>query len=118
MPAWTVEIPGWTPPSLNRLLYKHWSLTRRLKRKAMDTVHLACRVAEVPPATGKRRVSITVTTPNRAHFMDVDNIPKTVLDGLRQAGAILDDKAEFCALGLVQALKGREKGTVIILEDL
>lgn len=116
--SWTIEIPGWTPPSLNSLLYKHWSVARRTKRAAMDVVAGSCLEAGVTRAIRRRRVSIAVTVKQRSHMLDGDNVPKSVLDAMKHAGAIVDDSAEWCELAPVEVRVGDRRGTVIFLEEL
>lgn len=116
--SWTIEIPGWTPPSLNSLLYAHWTTARRTKQKAMATVAACCLETRVTRATGRRRVAITVTVKQSSHMLDADNVPKSILDGLTHVGALVDDRSEWCELVAPRVTVGPQKKTVIVLEEI
>lgn len=114
---WEIAIAGWVPPSLNRLVYRHWAAARRIKKAAMEVVILHCHVAGVPRATGRRRVSVAVTVKQKSHAIDPDNALKVLLDALVRAGVLVDDSARWCELGPVTVAVGA-KGTRLTVEDL
>lgn len=116
--SWEVEIPGFIPPSVNRLLTTHWSKASRIKKKAANQVVFACMCAGVPMAKGKRRVGFTATVTNLSHAPDPDNLYKCLLDALKRAGAIVDDHSSYCELGQARVEKGKVRGTKIYLEDV
>jgi hypothetical protein len=115
---WTLAVDGWLPPSLNVLLRMHWARRAKLKSGVYLLVWVLGREAGIPPATGKRRVSLRLTVVNRSHAMDPDNALKVLMDACVQAKFLVDDRAEFCELGRVEIVKGARKRTEIVLEDL
>jgi hypothetical protein len=116
--AWLIVIPKWTPPSLNSFLSSHWAARRKSKGAAMALVGACCFQAGVTRATGRRRVSIVVTVNHRSHRFDSDNVPKAILDGLKHAGALVDDGPDWCECVPPEVVVGTDKGTVIRLEEL
>jgi hypothetical protein len=115
---WTLVIDGWLPPSLNVLLRMHWARRRRTKNDVYLVIGYRGLAAGIPPATGRRRVSLVLTVANRSHAMDPDNALKVLMDALVRAKLLVDDRAEFCELGRVEIVKGARKRTEITLEDL
>jgi Holliday junction resolvase RusA-like endonuclease len=118
---WVLSIPNWTPPSVNRLWKaSHWSVGHRIKQQVGRTIYGAWLVSRpaVMCATGKRRVSVAVTVAGRGGMIDPDNALKTLLDGLVKNHLLVDDSARYCEIGVVRVERGKEKGTVVTLEDL
>jgi Holliday junction resolvase RusA-like endonuclease len=113
--VWTITIPCHTA-RLNELL-RSVKGRIRLKRRDRDLVLVACRNVSLPPATGKRRVSLQVTLGMGQRRADPDAWWKSLLDALRHAHAIVDDGPRWCELGPVEYTRGRA-GMVITLEDL
>jgi Holliday junction resolvase RusA-like endonuclease len=113
-----LTVDGWHPARLNQLMHCHWSARGRLKRADRQIVGLYARVARIPPATGKRRVSIEVILAPRQRAADPDAYWKSLLDGLVHAGLLLDDNRQSVELGSVTFRRGKEKATVVVLEDM
>lgn len=117
--TWTITIPNWKPASTNALLSAHWSKRGKLKREAADFV--AVYGSHVPKATVKRRVTIRVTEPHRAHGggrgMDADNLLKALLDALTTARMIVDDSQAWVECSMPVMERGPLE-TVITLEDV
>jgi Holliday junction resolvase RusA-like endonuclease len=116
--SWTIIIPGWTPPSLNTLIYSHWAVSRKAKKKAMEQVAGCCLEAGVTRAIGRRRVAIIVFAGRRSHRLDGDNVPKSILDGMKHIGAIIDDNCDWCELVPAQVCVSKQKRTVILLDEI
>ena len=114
---WIVEIPGWCPPSINRYYHGHWAERARTKKRAIETVALACRLADLPLAATRRRLSIRLTLPKGRRAPDEDNIGKGLRDGLTAYGAIVDDAPEWCETGAYEIDRGPLK-TTMTLEDV
>jgi hypothetical protein len=118
--AWSIEIPGFVPPSVNRLLGLHWGKRGRVKRGVADTIALASYASgdPVPDAVRKRRVSVSVTVSGRGGLIDPDNALKCLLDALKANRLLVDDSAKWCEIGEVTVERGPETRTRIILEDI
>lgn len=114
---WTITVEDWHPPTVNSLMRGHWAKRGRVKKSATYRVTLECKKFAVPVADRKRKVEITVYCPNMSRQPDPDNTLKAVLDGLSHAGAIVDDKSQWCEWTTPVVLKGK-KCTVIRISDL
>ncbi len=119
MATYVVSIPDFLPASLNVLLRMHWRDRRRTLRAESDLVAISLLQARVPPAHGRRRVSLTFSAPggSGAKTGDADNRLKGLLDALVKWRALKDDSPAWCELGEIRCLAG-PKGTLITLEDL
>jgi Holliday junction resolvase RusA-like endonuclease len=78
----------------------------------MVAVHF--RNANVPVASGRRRLNVTFTNPRP---IDPDNCLKSLCDALSKCRAILDDDPGSLELGSIVAARG-PRSTRIELEDL
>lgn len=114
---WTLEIPGWAPCRLNQLL-GHWGTASRLKAKDRETIGTACKVYQVPPATGKRLVYLHLVFPKGMRAGDPDSYQKSVHDALVHAGALKNDSHLWCDFRPPTFSRGEEKRTFITLQDL
>jgi hypothetical protein len=115
MATHVVEIPDWRPATVNELL-THPMESARLKRRDREVVWAYCKLANVPEARGRRRVSVRVACA-RGRPIDPDSIHKSLLDALVHAGALADDAAKWCELGPVVIERG-PRMTPFTLEDL
>ncbi len=120
---WSVNIPGWTPPSLNTILGKHWSIRTRIKRACEDMV--AIYVRDVPKVTEayqpRRRLLVTVRWVRKGKLPDPDNLLKVLLDSVKKCGRIVDDSVEFleCPMPVVvRCEKGQLPSTTLIFSDI
>ena len=116
--TYRLTIPDWHPSKLNEYLGRHWSVKHRLKRHDAVMVGWYARAAAIPPATGKRRVSLVITLAPRQRAFDVDAPWKSLLDALTGAGLLVDDSPRWCELGTVEFIRGPARRTEIFLEDL
>ena len=112
----TVRIPNWVPARLNQLLGGHWAKAARLKKADRDTRALAFR--QTPRATGRRRVSFTVTLGPRMRAGDSDAYFKSLLDGLVQCGQLVDDNRQHCEIMMPEFDRAAIKATTITLTDV
>jgi hypothetical protein len=115
--TYRIEIPGWVPTPLNQLL-GHWRgrWGRKKADKAMVLVHAwKCRI---PPADGRRRVSLLITLPPGQRRWDPDCFWKSCLDALVAARLLKDDSSKWCELGTIIQMRTGVLSTTIILEDL
>lgn len=116
--TYTVTIPGWHPTRLNQLL-RNWGKEHRLKSKDRGIVGSYCLLsARIPPAMGKRRVTLTIVLGKGQRGGDVDSYHKSLLDSLKACHMITDDNQQGAELAPVQFKRAPLPGTVIELEDL
>jgi hypothetical protein len=115
---WVILIDNFQPTPLNKLMHCHWAVKHRLKRDDALRIALACDWFDVPRATGKRRVTLTVTLAPRQRGCDVDAFWKALLDSLKQCGRIVDDGPKWVEIRPVIYVRGKVKATRIELEDL
>jgi hypothetical protein len=115
--SYTLTVPNWQPARLNQFVGRHWSSGHRLKKS--DRILLAgyAMAAAIPPASGKRRVSLEITLSPRQRAGDPDAYWKSVLDGLVAARLLIDDNRQHVELGTVAFRRGDGRQTTIILED-
>lgn len=100
MGEWTVKIPiNELPPGLNQR--SHWSVRQRITKDVRPFAALCCREVSVghwSPATAQRDVLVDVHWPiSKRNLPDWDNLAgrtKAVLDGIVDAGLLLNDNAK------------------------
>jgi hypothetical protein len=117
MSVYRLIIPGWLPATVNQLL-KSVKARIRLKKADRQIVSAYARMANIPPAVVRRRVSLHLTLMPRVTAADVDAYWKSLLDALVYAGLIVDDNRQHCELGEVTYDRGPVRGARIVLEDL
>ncbi len=115
---WEIAISAWRPASLNELLRGGPWGAARLKRLDREHVFLYSRLARVPHAVGKRRVSLRITLPPKQRRWDIDALWKSLLDALVKASMLRDDNPKWCEMGGVEYTRGEELSTTIILEEV
>jgi Holliday junction resolvase RusA-like endonuclease len=113
-----LTIPGWHPVRLNQLLHVHYLKRARMKKADRMMVAFYARHFKIPPATGKRRVSLQITLAPRQRAGDPDAYWKSLLDALVHAELLLDDNRQGVETGPVTFARGVCKVTTIILEEL
>ena len=120
-------LDGWQPDarlSLNGRRRNQWPVVRRLQQEAKD--YVGWRVLwgwalgqVASEATGPRHVTVTFVYPNRRR-RDLDNLAgmaKPCLDALVDAGLLVDDDAEHCALTIaVRVEVGRRATEIRVVE--
>ncbi len=111
-------IPGWHPCRLNELIGVHWATRVKLKRGDLDLVAAYAKMQSIPPATGRRRVSLRLTLAPRQRAGDPDAYWKSTLDALAASKLLVDDSRTWCELGEITFERGSERKTVIELEDI
>jgi hypothetical protein len=116
--VYTLTIPGWQPARVNQWDGRHWAVRARAKKADRELVGAYARLAGIPPASGKRRVSLTLTLAPRQRAGDPDAYFKSLLDALVHAGPLLDDNRQGVELGGVEFERGAEHATRVLLEDL
>lgn len=111
-------IDQWHPQRVNTLLGRHWAARNRLKRADYQMVACYAVALGIPRATGKRRVSLEITLAGPGRPPDGDSYWKVVLDSLVACGLLCDDSPKWAELGPVTFSRGKERCTVITLEDI
>lgn len=112
-----IEIPGWVPTPLNQLS-GHWRGRWGKKKQDKAMVVLHAWKAGIPPATGRRRVSLRITLPPGRRRWDPDCFWKSCNDALVSARLLVDDGPKWCELGTVSYERTGVLSTTILLEDL
>lgn len=120
MSRYVLTIDRWTPATVNELIDAHWRRASQLKRIDRNMIAGYVALNRIPPATGKRRVELTITRgesdPGRP--VDPDNWFKSLLDALVRARMLIDDSAEWCEHRFIGTERGDRKATRIELIDL
>jgi hypothetical protein len=116
MARWEVILPC-QPPTLNELTRGTFRARMRLGSRFGSIVFVACR-GVVPPATGKRRVGITIILGPRQKGADPDAYHKALGDALVRCWALRDDSRHWVEWLPVQYDRGPHRKTVIVLEDI
>jgi hypothetical protein len=116
--VWTLEVPGWVPTRLNKLLGSHWAAAGRLKDKDANVLATAVMVYGVPKAEGKRRVRLHIVFPKGERAADKDAYHKSLLDGLVKCGAIRNDSHVWVEWEPPTYSRGDAKVTYVTLEDV
>lgn len=112
-----IACPMWHPTRLNQLLGCHWRAAK-LKKADRYAIRVYAMIADVPKATGKRRVTLTIGLGPKQRAGDPDAYWKSLLDAMKHAGLLVDDNRQHCELAPVVFERWPTKGTVITLEDL
>jgi hypothetical protein len=117
---WTITIPRWTPTLLNTLLGLHWARRNKAKKADYDMVAAYARLAEVPKATGHRKVGLEVVWPKSrpGRLPDSDAFDKCLRDACVACGLIVDDSKRWATFTEPVITRGAERGTVITLENV
>ena len=76
------------------------------------------KLAGIPNALDKRRVSLEITLVGRQKEADPDAYWLDLLDALVQSHLLIDDKDQFCEMGKVTYQRGEKSKTVIVLEEV
>jgi hypothetical protein len=109
-------IPNYQPTPLNKLLSCHWAKRGRLKRS--DYQIIGHYLGHIPKATGKRRVTVTITLAPRQRAGDPDSYLKVLGDALVNAEILLDDNRQWVEWAPVEFVRGPGSQTRITLEDI
>ncbi len=115
---WHVHLPRWHPARLNQWDGRHWAVRAKAKRFDRDLVAACVTGAGVPKATGKRRVSLTITLGYRQRGADPDAYWKSTLDALVHCGALVNDSRQWVELGEVEYVRGTVPATTISLKEV
>lgn len=114
--CYRIVIPGWHPARINQMIGHAWPVIARLKR--VDRNLVLAYSLPFPRARGPRSVKLILTLVPRQRAADPDAYWKSCLDGLVQAGQLIDDSRKWCRLEPVEFMRGTERSTTIELRDL
>jgi hypothetical protein len=116
--CYRITIPGWHPAPLNRLMKCHFGTAARRKRLDRGMISAARSLADVPDATGPRRVRLAITLGKGQRACDSDAYWKSLLDALVHCRLLIDDNRQNCILEPVEFVRGKDPETTIELEDI
>ena len=109
----TIKIDNLQPTPLNKLL-GNWRAAMGLKKKDRNIIAWHC--LNLPKASQKRRVTLTIILGKGQRGCDPDAYFKSMLDALVHAGMLVDDSYKWIELAPVKFIRG-DKGCIIELED-
>lgn len=112
-----IIIPNWHPTSVNKLM-GHWGAAGRKKTADMQMMATYAHNAKIPKATGKRRLEIEMHIKGAGRTPDPDNFFKSVCDGLKRSGYLIDDGEKWVEITPARFFRGKIKATTLILTDL
>lgn len=126
MNRWSIVIPNWCPPSLNKGRGRHFSKGDKCVNEVVEYVTAynataACPKVGVAEEDYRPRRRVTVVVLKRPPLPDPDNLLKYLLDGLKRAALIVDDSGKWCQWSTPEvgtAVRGEKTGTVITIEDI
>jgi hypothetical protein len=110
-------VPRWHPARLNQFNDCRWTRAR-LKKKDRLMIWIESRLQGIPPAVGRRRISLHIVMAPKKRKPDPDAFWKSLCDALVKADRLVDDNSRWCELGPVTFGRGPEASTVITLEDI
>jgi hypothetical protein len=111
-------IPAWAPARLNQWDGRHWSVRARLKTFDRNMVATYALKAALPRATGKRRVTVTITLGASQRACDPDAYTKSLADALVHCGLLRNDSREWVEWMPFRFERGAERATAIELMDI
>lgn len=113
MTEYTINIPNWVIPSVNKILGNRYAASRI---KSGATQMIAAYSKHIPKAKGKREVIITHIQPF-GRLPDPENLFKVCHDSLKNLGLILDDGTS--KLDFVKPIVGYgKKATTITIQEV
>lgn len=115
---WVVTIPGYQPVPLNDIIGQKPLVIHGIKDKDRRKIGDELRLAGVSEAAGKRRVSLRIDLAKRQRACDPDAYWKVLLDSLVAGGFLKNDSRQWVELGAVEFERGKQKATVIEIEDI
>ena len=112
-----ITIPNWRPSRDNELEQGHWRTKHKLKSADATMIATYAKAADIPKATGKRRVSLQITLGYRQRKADPLAYCKSLLDALKRCGMLIDDSGKFMEWGGCEYNRNGEARTTIILDE-
>lgn len=115
---WRITIPEWHPTRLNHMIGCHWAKGHRLKKADRTAISAWTWGLHIPPATGPRRVRLTITLGPHQRAGDPDAYWKSLLDALVHCKLLVDDNRQHVRLDPIEFTRGKSPETTIELEDI
>ena len=114
-----LTIPGFLPARLNSLMGNRRK-AGRLKRRDKEWIICHARMAGIPKATGRRRVTLILTFGKGVRSGDPDAYWKSTLDALVHAGLLAKDTHRGVSIEGPEFRRSKtiQSSTTIILEDI
>lgn len=113
-----IVIPDWHPTRLNELIGRNRFVIGRRKKQDREFLAVYCELANIPPAAGKRRLTLKITLGPRQRAADPDAYWKSLLDALVHCKALKSDDRFGVESLPVEYDRAKSKRTVIVLEDM
>jgi hypothetical protein len=114
----TIRIEHWHPPTKNQITKGKRRVGIRLKKSCREMMIEARRKLGLPAATRFRRIWLAIGLAPAARPCDVDAYWLSLLDGLKGAGLIVDDRPAWVVIMPVTYYRDRANWTRITLEEL
>ena len=117
--AWTFNL-DFPTPSLNEIQGWHWSHAGIEKMTiGWKLASVLNKLPPIPPATGKRRLTIIRHGRGRLDRANLYGGVKWLEDAIKDRGLLLDDRDKFCDLVVEQVISRKvQPFTEVILEEI
>jgi hypothetical protein len=115
--GYVLTVLGWTPAPLNQLDRNRWTRSK-LKSHDRKVVGCAQHLVGIPPAEGRRSVSLQLVIPPGERRCDPDAYWKSTLDALVHAKLLVNDSPKWVKHGAVGYARDHTRATRIILHDI
>lgn len=116
--VYSMRIDGWHPLKVNRMTGHHWKSYWHLKENDQKLVADHRFINQIPAATTKRRVELTIVMGPRQRGGDPDCYWKSLLDALTACGLLVDDSRQWCETPPAVFERGPIAATIITLSDI
>lgn len=113
----TLYLYGYHPPTVNELL-GNWRVAAKRKKACVNIMWQSCLEQKLVKASGKRMVSIIITTAKKGRRPDPDAYYKSTLDALVKCNMLVDDSSKWCEHSQTLITTGEKNLTTIILTDI
>lgn len=114
--TWTLNIPGWHPTPLNKLL-GHWAKAGRLKSHDKEIIGKAVMAGGIPEAFAKRKIELLIIHPPGKRFCDPDAYSKSLLDALTANKVLFNDSHQWVEMDRPEFARGKVLRTVITITE-
>lgn len=116
--TWTMDIAGWHPAPVNKLLTSHWSKAGKMKRVDKFMIKDVAMAYGIPVATVKRRVELYLVYAPKERAVDPDASWKSLLDALVGSGIIKNDSHVWVDYASPVVMRGPHRRCFITIQDV